>query len=92
MIAPYYFYYAHYYAALAIGFLPPEQQPEYRAKYLDVLFGVQEDSGGWNDRVFPRSENFGTSMAILSLQLFQEPATVRPAAWKGSGTRAENGR
>ena len=41
--------------------------PPQRARYLETLFSVREKSGGWNDRVFPRSESFGTSMALLSL-------------------------
>ena len=78
-IAPYYFFYAHYYAALAIELLPEEQRPEYRARYLEVLFRVREESGGWNDRVFPRSENYGTAMSILSIM---QPDMPLPARWR----------
>jgi len=77
-IAPYYFFYAHYYAALAIEFLPEEERPEYRAYYLELLFDVREDSGGWNDRVFPRSENYGTAMSMLAILC---PRMGRPAPW-----------
>ena len=66
-IAPYYFFYAHFYAALAIEGLPPEKRPHYRTRFLERLFQVREDSGGWNDRVFERSENFGTAMSLLAI-------------------------
>ncbi len=78
-IAPYYFFYAHAYAALAIEFLPEEERASYRERFLARLFQVQESTGGWNDRVFPRSENFGTAMAMLALLA---PDLARPAAWK----------
>ena len=67
-IAPYYFFYAHLYTALAIEAIPAERRAGYRQRFLARLFQVREqESGGWNDRVFPRSENFGTAMSILAL-------------------------
>jgi len=66
-IAPYYFFYAHLYAAMAIEELPAQRRKEYRARFLDRLFEVREESGGWNDRVFERSENFGTATSLLAL-------------------------
>ncbi|MCP3917359.1 MAG: hypothetical protein GY711_17570 [bacterium] len=35
-------------------------------------------TGGWNDRVFERSESFGTALAILSLM---RPGMPCPADW-----------
>jgi len=78
-VAPYYFYYGHYYASVAIEMLPEKERPKWRTKYLETLISVREDSGGWNDRVFPRSEAFGTSMALLSML---EPERPRPSALK----------
>ena len=46
---------------------------------LEVLFRVREESGGWNDRVFARSENFGTAMSILSIM---QPDMPLPARWR----------
>ena len=77
-IAPYYFFYAHGYAALAIEFLPEAERASYRERFLERLFQVQEPTGGWNDRVFPRSENYGTAMSLLALLA---PSLPRPAAW-----------
>lgn len=77
-IAPYYVFYAHGYAGLAIEFLPEAERAAYREKLLARLAQVREESGGWNDRVFPRSENYGTAMALMALLAPQWP---RPAPW-----------
>jgi hypothetical protein len=82
MVAPYYFFFAHYYAAQAIELIPADQRAPYRARLRRLLVDVREDSGGWNDRVFNRSENFGTAMALLALLA---PTTPRPAAWRPPG-------
>ena len=78
MIAPYYFFYAHRYAAQAIELLPEEERPVRRQALYRLLWKVREEDGGWNDRVFPRSECFGTAMAILALE---SPALPAPARW-----------
>jgi len=77
-IAPYYFFYAHRYAAQAIEFLPEAERADYRKKLYELLWYVREEDGGWNDRVFPRSESFGTAMTITALR---EPFARRPATW-----------
>ena len=78
MIAPYYFFYAHRYAAQAIELLPEAERPAYRQKLYGLLWSVREEDGGWNDRVFPRSECFGTAMTVLALLAPKLPA---PARW-----------
>lgn len=73
-VAPYFFVYAHYYVAQAIEMLPDEMgKDEYRVRLNRILGAVREDSGGWNDRVFERSENYGTAMAIMALQMKDIP-------------------
>lgn len=86
MIAPYYFFYAHRHVAQAIEFLPEGEREAWRQKLLALLWKVREKDGGWNDRVFPRSESFGTAMTVLALR---EPSLPRPAGW---ATVAETGR
>jgi hypothetical protein len=66
-IAPYYFYYGHRYAAQAIEVLPAEVRAKEREKLLAVLLKTRDADGTWNDRVFPRSRNYGTAMATLVL-------------------------
>lgn len=77
-VAPYYFFYAHGYAAQAIEFLPEAERASYRERFLERLFQVQEASGGWNDRIFPRSENYGTAMGLIALLA---PTLDRPTGW-----------
>lgn len=85
-IAPYYFYYAHYYAARAIEFLPPRERPEYRRRLARLLFSVRLDDGSWNDRVFPRSRNYGTAMVMLALLM---PEAAPPARWETVATKKD---
>jgi hypothetical protein len=77
-IAPYYFYYAHYYAALAIELLPEQERAEYRRRIADLVYTTRADDGSWNDRVFPRSAAYSTAMCSLSLMM---PSAPKPAGW-----------
>ena len=78
-IAPYYFYYAHYYAALAIESLPVAQRESLRKRFRERLFASMDlDSMTFNDRVFPRSSHFGTAMSLLSLQAQHLPQPAGP--------------
>ena len=79
MIAPYYFYYGHRFAAQAIEMLPEEVRDDYRERFRERLFSVKEMDGTWNDRVFDRSANFGTSTSILALM---QPDLAPPASWR----------
>lgn len=67
-VAPYYFYFAHRYAAEAVERLPEEQRAEQRKTVLGLLWRTRDaDDGTWNDRVFPRSASYGTAMSILAI-------------------------
>jgi hypothetical protein len=66
-IAPYYFYYGHRYAAQAIELLPADARPRERARLKALLLKTRDPDGTWNDRVFPRSRNYGTAMAVTAL-------------------------
>jgi hypothetical protein len=77
-VAPYYFYYAHRYAALAVEMLPESDRPARRRQINELLFSVQLDDGRWNDRVFSRSANFGTAMSMMALM---SPDMEKPASW-----------
>jgi hypothetical protein len=79
-IAPYYFMYAHYYAARAVELLPQSERAEYRRRVNDLLFSVRGEDGAWNDRVFERSSAYGTAMATLAVLM---PSLPAPATWKG---------
>lgn len=66
-VAPYYFMFAHRYVAQAIELLPADVRETQRARFLEVLEREAEENGGWNDRVFPRSRNYGTAFGMLAL-------------------------
>jgi hypothetical protein len=83
MIAPYYFHYAHTYVAQAIEQLPAAERPALRDKLRALYWRTREKDGGWNDRVFPRSEGYGTAMAILGLLA---PDLPPPASWQRTTT------
>jgi len=76
-IAPYYFFYGHTYAALAIEHLPEEQRSGLRDRMRRTLWATKEEHGGWNDRVFPRTESYSTAMVILALVAPSLPTVER---------------
>jgi hypothetical protein len=78
-IAPYYFYYGHRYAAQAIELLPPSDRERERERLWALLRKTRDPDGTWNDRIFPRSRNYGTAMAALALLGDRAPL---PPAWK----------
>lgn len=81
-VAPYYFMFAHHSAAQAIELLPEKERAEYRRRVNELLFSVREEDGKWNDRVFPRTANFGTSFAVLALAM---PEIGKGVEWVGEG-------
>ncbi len=84
-VAPYYFFYAHLYAASAIALLPEAEQPPLATRFVSVLLKSRDADGSWNDRVFARSAAYSTAMSVLALldlepALSSAPAPVAPAA------------
>ncbi|MEO0650856.1 MAG: hypothetical protein AAFZ65_09265 [Planctomycetota bacterium] len=67
-IAPYYFMFGHLYAAEAIEQLPPKVRAAWRRELMDKLQQTRDPWGGWNDRIFPRSQAYGTAMALLAIR------------------------
>lgn len=66
-IAPYYFYYGHRYAALAINTLPIEKRAVEHQRLYQTILKTRDPDGTWNDRVFDRSKAYGTAMSLLAL-------------------------
>jgi hypothetical protein len=77
-VAPYYFQFAHWYAAQAAELLEGDQREECRRKVAALQWATRSARGDWNDRVFPRSAAFGTATAMLALEAPRLPA---PARW-----------
>lgn len=66
-VAPYYFYYGHRYAAQAIQMLPATDRRREAERLREVILKTRDADGTWNDRVFPRSRNFGSAMCVLAM-------------------------
>lgn len=73
-IAPYYFFFGHTYAALAVERLPVAERPIWRAEIARLLWETLEADGGWNDRIFPRTKSYGTAMSLMALNAPGRPA------------------
>ncbi len=82
MIAPYYFFFAHWYAAQAIELLPAEEREPLREQLRARILEVRGEDEGWNDRVFERSRSFGTACVMLALL---QPRLDPPAGWQAEG-------
>lgn len=78
-VAPYYFFFAHYYAAQAIELLPRGDRREYRARLSALLSRTRAEDGTWNDRIFPRSANYGTAVSTMALLMPETPEPARYA-------------
>ncbi len=78
-IAPYYFYYGHRHAAQAIEMLPEKEREKQRERLAQALLKTRDGDGTWNDRVFPRTRDYGTAMAALVLLGDKAPL---PARWE----------
>ena len=77
-MAPYYFYYGHRYAALAIEYLPEDDRAPMRAKLEKLLWKTRSEGGQWNDRIFPRTSSFCTAEVGLA---FLAPHLPRLDTW-----------
>ena len=68
-VAGYFFYYGHLYASLCVDTLPMPEKEKYQKKMAEVLVPLQEKDGSWWDfPLYNYHKQYGTSMAILSLQ------------------------
>ncbi|MGA1400616.1 MAG: hypothetical protein ACO38P_09525, partial [Phycisphaerales bacterium] len=68
----------------AIERLPVAWRPPLRKALLERLEQVREEQGEWNDRVFERSANYGTALALEALLApLGAPAATWPAAKAG---------
>lgn len=67
-IAPYYFFFGHYYTAHAIAALSKkEDRDKYYKKLFELLLETREEDGSWNDRVFEPSKSYATAQVISIL-------------------------
>ncbi len=72
-IAPYYFFFGHYYTGLAIAALSnKDSRDKHYKKLFELFMETKEEDGGWNDRVFEPSKSYCTAKVILILSLMRE--------------------
>lgn len=71
-VAGYFFYYGHLYASFCVETLPQPEKNYYRKKLASILLPLQEKDGSWWDFPFYNyHQQYGTSMALLSLKRCQ---------------------
>ena len=69
MVAGYFFYYGHYYAALCIEQLPEKDRPHFQDHLAAILLPLQEQDGSWWDYpLYNYHQQYGTAFALMSLQ------------------------
>ena len=67
-VAGYFYYYGHWYAALCIDLLPPEERPYFQDHLAHILLPLQEKDGSWWDYpLYDYHHTWGTAMAVSSL-------------------------
>lgn len=67
-VAGYFYYYGHYYAALCVQDLPPEDQARHKDQLATLMFRHQESDGCWWDYPFyDYHQQYGTAFAIMTL-------------------------
>ncbi len=67
-VAGYFFYYAHYYGALAIEQLPEDQRRERQSHLAHLMLKLQEKDGSWWDYpLYNYHQQYGTAFGIMSM-------------------------
>ncbi len=67
-VAGYFYYYGHYYAALCLQDLPPDEREKHKDQLATILFRHQESDGCWWDYPFyDYHQQYGTAFAIMTL-------------------------
>ena len=68
LVAGYFFYYGHYYAAGCIEELPIESRRPHQDQLATIILRLQEKDGSWWDFPFyDYHQQYGTAMAIMTL-------------------------
>jgi hypothetical protein len=69
LVAGYFFYYGHYYAAYCIDLLPEADRPELQQQLMHVMLRLQEKDGSWWDYpLYNYHQQYGTAFALLTLE------------------------
>jgi hypothetical protein len=69
LVAGYFYYFGHYYAAQCIEQLPAADRPFYQDHLAHILMAVQEQDGSWWDYpLYNYHQQYGTAFALMSLR------------------------
>jgi len=75
LVAGYFYYYGHYYAALCIEDLPPERRARYQDYLAHTLIALQEKDGSWWDYpLYDYHQQYGTGFALMTLVRCRRPS------------------
>jgi hypothetical protein len=67
-VAPYYYYFGHYYAARNVEALPEDIRPDYAKKLADVMVAGQYDDGSfWDYPLYGYTKAYGTGYGVIIL-------------------------
>jgi hypothetical protein len=67
-VAGYFYYFGHYYGALCIHQLKPEDRPFYQDHLARILMAVQEQDGSWWDfPMYNYHQQWGTAFTLMAL-------------------------
>jgi hypothetical protein len=73
MVAGYFYYYGHYYAALCIEQLKSEERPFYQDQLAHLILPLQEKDGSWWDYpLYNYHQQYGTAFALMTLKRCQK--------------------
>ena len=75
LVAGYFFYYGHYYAAYGIEHIPAAQQTPARQQLLHVMLKLQEKDGSWWDYpLYDYHRPYGTAFALMAIKRCESAA------------------
>lgn len=68
-VAGYFYYYGHFYAAMAIEQLPAEQREKHFDQLANIMLPLQEKDGSWWDYpLYDYHQPYGTGFALMTLK------------------------
>ncbi len=77
LVAGYFFFYGHWYAAQCIDELPEDKRQTHRDQMSRIIVDLQEKDGSWWDYPFyDYHPTYGTAMAIMTLRRCLPPANA----------------
>ncbi len=67
-VAGYFYYFGHYYGALCIEELPPNERAPYQGMIAKIMLDKQEENGSWWDYpLYDYHQQYGTGYGLLTL-------------------------